>query len=507
MHIITSKKSRYNFFLYFCRLTIILIIRITEKNNMKIEQEKLDGLVSTIRIDITKDDYYKEVETLLKKYQRTASMPGFRPGKVPMSIVKKMYEKPVVADEVQKLLINSLDSYVKDNNLMLIGSPLSNTEIAERPNIDEAEDYSFYFDLGLVSAFNIELENLKEMKLYKIKASEAIIDEEFDNMLAKNGKVDEVEESDDKCMLRLGYQEKNEDGSYKEDSISGDTSLLLSQLKKKETVEKLCGLKKGDSITLDLLNDFENQTEYKHSFMLKDENIETFGPLVELTVNSITKYVKAEPSEELFVTAFGDDVKTEEDAKAKIKEQIEKHLATDASAFFLANLKEKLLKETQVDFSEDFLKRIIRNNSEKEINDEEMSQGWDDTIKAVKWQMIADKISEKYHIEVSEDLIKANIRNSVLRYFLYNQQGSIPNQEKFEQIVDNMMNDESSRREAYQTVFNRMLTDIATTTVPTEKEEVSYEQFQVIMEEFYPSKKDDNEVVEMNETDNTEQES
>ncbi len=187
---------------------------------MKITQESTGELTATIKIEISPADYTEKVNKILKDYQRKANIPGFRPGKVPFGMVKKMYGSSVFADELNKLLSESLNNYIEDNKIEILGQPLANDQLTPAFDGDEDKDLEFYFDLGLMPEFSLEFSDKTAVDYFKIKIDETMVDNYVDDIRRRNGKMINPEVSAAGDTLKGEFLELDADGNIPEGAHS-----------------------------------------------------------------------------------------------------------------------------------------------------------------------------------------------------------------------------------------------------------------------------------------------
>ena len=244
---------------------------------MNITRENIDELNAVVKVDIAKEDYEGKVEKILKDYRKNANIPGFRKGHVPMGMVKKQYGKAVLVDEVNKLLQDSLNNYLTEEKLDVLGNPIPK----EQENFDwDSEEYSFEFELGLAPEFDVDLDLKKPVTKYNIVADEKMVDNQIENIQKQYGKLTTKEEVVEGDTVAGTF--KNE-----EESIDSETSFEVSKLKGKRNLNKFVGSKKGDTLKLKTKNLFEDDHDLMHNLKIEHDKVHDLDIEVEFTINEV----------------------------------------------------------------------------------------------------------------------------------------------------------------------------------------------------------------------------
>jgi trigger factor len=232
---------------------------------MNITRENIDNLNAILTVSVEKNDYESNVAEVLKNYRKKANMPGFRPGMVPAGLIKKMYGKAALADEVNKLLTKSLNEYIQAENLNILGEPLPNDEKQPAIDWDTQTDYSFVYDIGMAPEINVVLDKTLSLPYYSIAADDDMVNKQLDayaGRMGKNNVVDSVEEKD---TVRGNFVQLNEDGTELEGGISAEKVVIAIDLMKDEEIKaSFIGKKAGDVVVFDPLKAYENKHEVGH---------------------------------------------------------------------------------------------------------------------------------------------------------------------------------------------------------------------------------------------------
>ncbi|MFW5706913.1 MAG: trigger factor, partial [Bacteroidota bacterium] len=342
---------------------------------MNIVQEKTSDLTAKLKIQLTAEDYQDKVDKALKDMQRKAQMPGFRPGKVPMGMVKKMYGKSVLVEEVNKVLVDALYDYIKEKELNILGNPLPDNESTSEIDWDSQSEFEFVYEIGLAPDIDLTLSEEIEVDYYKIKVEDTMIDETIEDIRKRYGSFTKPEVSEEGDALYGEFAELDGDGNVIEDGLKNTTNLLIQYIKDQDTKEKLIGKKAGDTIDIDLVKAVENETEMASMLGIKKEELEQYGKNYRFTIESISRNIPADLNEDLFAKVAPDqEIKDEAAFRAFIAEQLQKQYQADVDKNFKNEAIKTLLDKANLSLPEDFLKRwlIETNRDNKDFTPEQV---------------------------------------------------------------------------------------------------------------------------------------
>lgn len=444
---------------------------------MNITRKDVDAVNAVLTVEIAKADYAEKVEKTLKDYRRKANVPGFRPGMVPMGLVKKMYGKAVLAEEVNKTLSDSLFGYIRENNLQVLGEPLPNETEQKTVNFDTDEDFEFVFDIALAPEINLTLDKKIKIKEYEIAVDEKMVENQIQSYKSRFGRYEQQDVAEEKDVLRGDIQEVGGEIVAKEVVIS-------AQHIKAATQKKLfIGAKKGDVVTFSPSKAYKgNETEIAALLKIDKEQAKDLTSEFEYTINTITRYFEAEPNQDLFDKVYGENVVTSEaDFRAKIEEEIKASLKVNSDYKFALDTKQALLKKVgKVEFPEAFLKRWLLTTNEK-MTEETLEKDFPKMMEELKWQVISDKLVKENEIKVEQnDLLeqaKKVTRSQFAQYGMMN----IP-----DDILDNYANEMLKKQESVENLARQAMEDklleVVKNTISLQKESISMEEFGKLFE-------------------------
>jgi trigger factor len=389
---------------------------------MQITKNDIDSLNATLSVKLEPTDYNPKVETALKVQAKKANLKGFRPGTVPVALIKKMYGKSILADEINKIINDSIYAYLKDNNIDILGNPLPSLENKDVADFDNPGNMEFYFDLGLAPQFNINLTEIS-IPYYTIKVDDKMLDQHINDLTRRHGNLENTEISEEKDMLMVTFNELKEDGTIKEGGIFHNSTVAIEYVEDTETKNKLIGVKVGDKLTADPKKLSHNETDMAAMLGVDKNNLGEISSSFQLTITEIRRMHQAELNQELFDKVYGvGTVSSVDEFKAKVKEELEKNFAGDSYNFFHREARITLISKLHIDLPSAFLKRWIMATSEKPIDAHELEHEFDHYADDLKWQLIESKIMRERGLKIERaDIVentKENLRELYVRYNL-----------------------------------------------------------------------------------------
>ena len=450
---------------------------------MNITKENIDALNATITVKIEKNDYESTVEKVLKDYRKKANMPGFRPGMVPAGLVKKMYGKAVIADEVNKMLSQNLSQYFIDEKLNILGDPLPNEEKQPNINWEKDEDFEFVFDIAMAPEIEVKLDKRNKFTYYTITVDEGTVNKQAEAYTGRFGENVQVEEAGEKDLLRGDFVQLDAEGNEVQDGIKAERVIISVDLIKDETIKnEIIGKKTGDSIVLDPVKAYENRHEVGHLLNLSHEDAEKVEGDFRFTILEVLRFKPAEINEELFKKAFGEntEVKTEEDFRNTIKKELEDNFVFSGNYKFAIDTREALIEKVNMELPEEFLKRWIKVTN-KNLTDEQIENDFPNFMKDLRWQLIRDWLVKDYGIEVTEDDIKTEGKRIAAMQFSQYGMLNVPD-EHLESYAVQMMKNEEERKRLFVKAEEDKILDVIKSKVTLEEKEISQEKFNKLLE-------------------------
>ena len=434
---------------------------------MNITRENVDALNAVVKVDIAKEDYSDKVEKILVDYRKTANIPGFRKGHVPMGMVKKQYGKAVLVDEVNKLLQDALNKYLTEEKLDVLGQPLPKTQ----EEIDwESDKFSFEFELGLAPEFKVDLKSKKSITQYNIVADKKMIDEQIERVQKQYGKLvpQDAVEKDSEITGAYTNEEKE---------IDNTVTLTLDKFKGKSTAKQFVGAKAGDVITLKTKGLFEDDHDLMHALKIEHDDAHGLDVEVNFTISEINKRELADLDQGLFDKLFGkDEVTSVTELRAKIKEDAEKQFVQQADQKLLNDVTEHLVENTKFDLPAEFLTKWMQTSGEQELDADQAREEYEKSEKSLRYQLIEGKLIEANNVQVTMDDIKSHAREMIKGQMAQFGQMN-PSDKELDDIAARVLsNQDEARRISEQLVSQKLLT-VYKEKANLKTKELSYENF------------------------------
>ena len=434
---------------------------------MNISREQVDALNAVVTVAISKKDYADNVEKVLADYRKNANIPGFRKGQVPMSLIQKQYGKAVLVDEVNKLLQSSLNDYLVEEKLDILGNPLP--KITEDFNWDK-DDFTFEFELGLAPEFSVDLAAKSKVTKFEIVADDKMLDEQVERIQKQYGKMipqDKVSE-DDNIRGTFTNEEKG---------INNSTVITLDIFNDKKVAKKFIGKKVGDVVSLDTKGLFDDDHKLMDYLKVDHDDVHGLDIEVAFTIEEINAIEKAELNQELFDKLFGEGVVTSvEEVKAKIKEDAEAQFAQQADQKFLNDVIENLIETTKFELPSTFLKKWIQTVGENPLSTEQAEEEYAKSEKGLRYQLIENKIIADNNLQIQFEDLKAHTAGLIKQQMA--QFGQLnPSDEEVEGIVARVLSNQEEVKRLSEQVMSEKMLNLFKEKVNAKAKKVNYQEF------------------------------
>ncbi|MDY0216620.1 MAG: trigger factor [Bacteroidales bacterium] len=440
---------------------------------MNCTTENINDLELGVIIEIEPSDYMAEVESEIKKFRQKANIPGFRPGKVPVGMIKKMYGKSIKADIINKTVSDNLEKHLKDNNIKYLGEPIINEEKSSI-DIEKDEIQKFYFEIGIQPEIDLKAIKVKA-KQYEIEATEKQIDEEVTQLTKRYGSVDSPETigAADLVTGEFIYSDDNDTATPEQTSIFVD--LITDAKIKKAFVDK----KTDETIKFDVKKAFKDPKHVAKALNIKESEVENAKSEILFTAKSISRLTPSEINEDLFKKAFPEkEIKTEEEFKAAVKEVIEKEFTQYSERKFVDDTIKEIIDNSGIKLPEEFLKRwMIRTNDT--ITEENVDDEYERANQSIKWQLIENALVKENNIAINMDSVKDYIREFYRGYFKSSEAPTDEEtiNENLEKIVDQAIQNKEDVKKIYESLFDQKITEAIKKLVKPKLEKISFDDF------------------------------
>jgi trigger factor len=383
---------------------------------MNIIKENIDDLNALLKVEIKKTDYEEKVEKVLRDYRKKANVKGFRPGMVPIGLIKKMYGKAVQLDEINKIISESIHKYIADEKLEILGDPLPKVDENEMTNFDTLEDFTFSFELGLAPQFEIKLSKKNKVNQYNLIIDEKMRNDYLENHRRRFGEFKNCENSVEKDILKGNIAALDNENNILPNGISAEnTTLSIDIIKDEKTKNHFIKKSVGDTVDFDLRKALPNEFEIAGLFKKQKDEVANIEGKFRFTINEINRFEPAEINEDLFKKVYGEGViNSEEEFMNKIEEDITKNLKRESDYKLMLDVKKLTLDKTEFSLPEEFLKKWLLKVNEK-TTAEQIDKEFDSFRNDLKWQLIRNKVAKDNGMKVTEEELQAEAEN-ITRY-------------------------------------------------------------------------------------------
>ena len=442
-----------------------------------VTKENLGNLHDKLTVKVSKEDYLPSFEKAIKDYSKKANIPGFRKGMVPAGMVKKMYGASIFYDEVIKSVEKELQQYLVNEKPEIFAQPLPMENDLRKLDMNHPEEYEFPFEIGLKPEVTLDLLSTAKPIFYKVKVTPEQVDEEIEKLVTKNGEMKDAETvTSAENVLNVLFEQSDAEGIVVEGGISKDDSILLKYFSE-DYQQKLQGKKVDDSMVLQLKDAFPDK---EREWILSDLGLDKEDPAsvekyFKMTITKIGLVEKKQLNEEFFNVVFpGKDLKTEEDFRKTLEEEIQKQWDAAGHNQVQDQLYHTLI-DSPLEFPESFLKRWLEIGNEKQKTKEQVEEEYPKFVNQLKWTLITDKIIKDHQLDVSEEELRNSMKDQIMGYF--GQMNLGEDASWLESYVDRMMKDEKQVDSSYRKLITDKVFNWLGSQVTPEEKETSSEQF------------------------------
>ena len=451
---------------------------------MEITLQNVSDVKGMLTVKLVKADYEPKVEKALKTFRQKANIPGFRPGMVPMGLIKKQYGPSVKAEEINKMLQEAVYGYLKENKVDMLGEPLPNEDQQKQLDFDTMEELEFLYDIAFAPKFDATLTAEDTVPYYTIQISDEMVDNQVNMYTQRNGRYEKVEEYADNDMVKGLMCQLDENGNTVEGGIQAEDAVVLPKYMKNAAQTALFeGTKVGDVITINPREAYDgNEAELASLLKISKEEAANVNGNFSYQISEITRYVPGNLDQTIFDLVYGEGaVSSEEEFRARVKEDLTAQFVPESDYKFLLDVREYVMNRIgELKFADDVLKRIMHiNNPDKD--DAYVDEHYANTIKELSWHLVKEQLVEKAGIKLEEnDLMeqaKANVRAQFAQYGMTN----VP-----EEMLANYAAETLKKKENVEGIVNRAIeTRLAAAlklTVKLDEKSVSREEFNKMFE-------------------------
>ena len=450
---------------------------------MNISFENPDKINGQLTVTVEESDYKEDVEKTLKDYRKKANVPGFRPGQVPMGMIKRQYGPAVKMDVINKLVGRKVYDYIKENNIPMLGEPLA-SENHDAVDLEKDAPYTFVFDIAVAPEFKIELNGKNKIDYYKIQVDDKLIDQQVDSFAARMGEYVKAETFEGNDMLKGDLRELDEQGNTKEGGLTVEAAVLMpAYIKVEEEKKKFDGAKQGDIITFNPRKAYASDVELASFLKIDKEQVKDHEGDFSYQITEINRFQNHAVNQELFDNIYGKDaVKDEKQFREKIAEGLQAQLEGESDYKFLQDVRAYAEKKVgKLEYPDELLKRIMRKNN-PDKDEAFVEKNYDESIKQLTWHLIKEQLVKAHDIKVEDQDIKEVARAAARAQFAQYGMSNVP-----DEYIDNYVNDLLKKQESVDAFIDRAvdakLTQALKNSVKLNEKEISLDDFQKMMEE------------------------
>lgn len=447
---------------------------------MNISIDRQDDLNALVTVHINEADYREKVDKQLKSLKNKAFVPGFRPGMVPNGMIKKMYGKQVLSDEVTKLAVEGLYKHLEENNVNFLGDPLLNRE---KNDLDwDAAEFDFFYDLGLAPEFSLQFPEKESFQHHQIQVDEQTLNDEIEKLRNKYGRNingDVIEEND---LVAGDIVPLDENGEPVADAEKKSIYLLIQRIEDEETRQMFIGKSNGDTVDFNPRKAFKDDITLSIYLGIKADEVASLPDMFRMTIHTISRVVAAEIDQEFFDKLFGEGVvSTEEEMRARIAEFLKADLQAESTAKLFNHIRKSILEETKFELPDEFLKRwmIVRNAEDKDFDPANIENLYAESRDGIRWELIRQKIVKDQNLELGEEEILAESRRRVRSRL--SQMGYSVEEERLDELARRLM---SSREEAEKIInylYEIKSLEYLKSVVNVVEETIGYDDFMALL--------------------------
>ena len=451
---------------------------------MKVSFENPDKINGLLTITVEDDDYKAEVEKTLKEYRKTANVPGFRPGQVPMGMIRRRFGSAVKMDAINKVLGDELQKYIADNNIAMLGEPLA-SEKQQPQDLEKDGPYTFMFDIAVAPEFDIKLDANDTVDYYEIAADDTLIDSQVEMFASRMGQNVEADHYEDGDVLKGDLRQLAAEGNTLEGGLTVEAASVMPKYLKSDDQKKLFdGCKPGDIITFNPSKAYEG-SNYELSSLLKvdREKVAEYTGDFSYQITSVQHFEKHAVDQELFDLTFGKDaVKDEKEFREKIAEGLKAQLALDSDMKFLMDVRKYAEdKVGQLTYPDSLLKRIMKQNN-KDKDQEFIDKNYEPSIKELSWSLIRSKIAVALGVKIEDEDVKSAAREMAKAQFAQYGMSNVP-QEYVDNYADELLKKKEAQQQFVDRAIDAKLVEALKGVVTLNKKSVSLDEFNKMMGE------------------------
>jgi len=444
---------------------------------MNVHRKEIDALNGVLTVEIEQVDYSQKVKTSLEKYRKTAKIPGFRPGHIPLGIIEKRFGKAVLAEELNALANDGVYNYIKENNLEILGNPIPSNSNEMEGSFDNPGTFKFSFEIGMSPSFDYQSVLKKGVEYNTVRVDEKLVTQQIEDIQRRYGKMMGVDAVGEKDLVMGTFSELNSDGTIKEGGISHSTTLSIEFIENKAAKKLLIGKGKDATFTLDPSIVSKDDADKASLLGLSTETLPGQDVMFEFKITDIKRMELAELNTELFGKLFQDGEITDETGlRARVQKDLEQMFERDADRLMTRKVYDQLMANVSMVFPETFLKRWIKMSASSPIADDEIEKEFEAYLKSLKWQLIQTKIFKDSDTKLVYEEVLAFTKGLIISN--YAQYGlSAPEDKELEASARELLTKKEQANSIYDQLAEEKLTQYFKANASLKMKPLSYDDF------------------------------
>ena len=443
---------------------------------MKITQNNINDLQAELKVVITPEDYQEKVDKELKNYRKNAEIPGFRKGKVPMSVINKKYRIPVLVDQVNKLLQEDLYKYISSEKVKVLGSPMPKD--SQQVDWENTSTFTFEFEIGLSPDLDIKITKKDKVKYYQIQADNKLVDNYANDIAKRYGAMSKPEISEEGDLVFCEIVQIDVDGNVMENGVRNEATVSMDFISDKKIKKQFIGVTEGESFIVNVMKAFTNHTDLSSMLNITHDQLHDLSSEdFQFTVKNVSRIKPSEMNQELFEKVYGkDSVKTEKEFKERIKDEAERSFVPESDRMLKNDVVTYLIDKIKFDMPDEFLKRWLVHTSEKKVTLDQIESEYDMYSKSLRWQLIENNILENYNVKVSTEEVE-NHTKSLITMQMQQYGQPVPQEDKMNEIVASILKKEDERKKIYDQLYDVKSLEVYKENFKLTEKAISYDDF------------------------------
>lgn len=444
---------------------------------MNVIRQDVDALNAVLKVQVTPADYQNKVKNSLEKYRKTAKIPGFRPGHIPMALVQKQYGKSVLAEELNKIVNDALYGFITENKIDILGNPIPKEGVEVVGDFDKPADFVFEYEIGLSPTFEIPLNTKSKFDYVKVKIDDKLVDKQLEDLRRRYGKLISADSVGENDLVLAQFVELKEDESIQEGGIMHSSTISMEFIEDKKVKNAIVGKVKGDQVIVDPATVSRGGKDTAAMLGISEEELPNVSNKFKMTINEIKHMEMADLNQELFDRLFGEGaINSEKGLRERIAKDLDGMFANDSDRLLTRAVFDDLLENTKVTLPDSFLKRWIKVSNEKPITDEQINKDYDNYAKGLKWQLIQSSIFKNNDIKLDNaeviEFTKGLLVNNYAQYGI-----PAPEDKELTASAYQVLQNKEEAGRIYDMMAEQKLTQFFKATVKLKDKEVSYDEF------------------------------